>query len=101
MGTVTGVALSTFRGRVWAKPGARRPGVGGAHGEPAALIVRVSAPAADGAANAAVVAALAEALGVGRKKVVIVGGRRARLKHIEIADPPPEIESAWRDLLQA
>lgn len=101
IGTLAGVTASTFRGRVWAKPGARRPGAGGAYGEPAALIVRVSAPAADGAANAAVVDTLAAALGVGRNQVVIVRGRRARLKHVDISDPPPGIGSRWRDLLWA
>jgi uncharacterized protein YggU (UPF0235/DUF167 family) len=69
---------------VWAKPGSKRPGVGGRHG--AALVVAVSARAVDGAANDAIVAALADALNVGKREVRIVRGHAGRAKRIEIPD---------------
>jgi uncharacterized protein YggU (UPF0235/DUF167 family) len=58
----------------WARDAAGRP----------VLKLRVAAAAADGAANAAVVALLAKALGAPRSKVTIVRGQTARLKQIEV-----------------
>ena len=46
--------------------------------------VRVHAKAVDGAANDAIVTALAKALGIGRSAVTIVRGHRSRLKHVAI-----------------
>ena len=46
--------------------------------------VRVSSPPADGRANAAVVALLATRLGLPKRAVAIVRGRRARLKRVAI-----------------
>jgi uncharacterized protein YggU (UPF0235/DUF167 family) len=73
-------------------PGAREPGIGGTVAVPSgalstgrALEVRVAARAADGAANAAVVAALADALGVPKRAVTIVSGAASRLKRLHIA----------------
>lgn len=48
------------------------------------LRLRVSAPPQDGRANAAVIALLAEALGVRRSAVTIAGGHAAPHKRIEI-----------------
>jgi len=48
------------------------------------LQLRVAAAAADGAANAAVVVLLAEALGRPKSAVRIVRGQAARLKQIEV-----------------
>ncbi len=48
------------------------------------LSVRVCAPPVDGAANAAVTALLAEALGVAPSRVRVVRGQRGRDKVVEI-----------------
>ena len=50
----------------------------------AVLKVRVAAPPVDGAANAALVALLAKALGVPKSAVTIAAGQGARLKTVEI-----------------
>ncbi|MSW94651.1 MAG: DUF167 domain-containing protein [Actinobacteria bacterium] len=66
------------------KPGASRVSVGGAYGEPAALIVAVHAQPVDGQANAAVVAALAAALNVRKAEISVVAGQTGRTKIIAI-----------------
>ncbi|HNE74730.1 MAG TPA: DUF167 domain-containing protein, partial [Microthrixaceae bacterium] len=48
------------------------------------LAVRVSAPPVDGRANEAVRRLLADAFGVARSAVTIVGGHGARRKRVEI-----------------
>jgi uncharacterized protein YggU (UPF0235/DUF167 family) len=75
-------------------PGAREAGIGGTFALPAgrALEVRVAARAADGAANAAVVAALADALGVPKRAVTIVSGAASRLKRLHIAGNPAALK---------
>jgi uncharacterized protein YggU (UPF0235/DUF167 family) len=50
------------------------------------LKVRVAAAAADGAANAAVLALLAKTLGRPKSSLSLVGGQTARVKRVEIAD---------------
>lgn len=72
----------TVRFSVRVQPRASRAGVDGVHGD--ALKVRVHAPPVEGAANAAVVAVLAEALGVARRDVRIVSGESARSKLVEV-----------------
>ncbi|HVU91239.1 MAG TPA: DUF167 domain-containing protein [Jatrophihabitans sp.] len=83
------------------RPGASRTAVGGRYGEDA-LVVAVGERAVDGAANRAVRAALASALGVrpaaveivsgatGRSKIVAVDGDRAALsaRLAELLGPP-------------
>lgn len=49
------------------------------------LIVRVTAPPVDSAANEAVIALLAEMYGVAKSSIRIVAGARSRNKTIEIA----------------
>ena len=63
-------------------PRASRIAVGGMLGE--RLRVAVTAPPVDGAANAAVIDALAEAFGVPRRSVQIVRGETGRRKTVRI-----------------
>ena len=75
------------------RPGASRTRVGGAYGEgpDARLVVAVTARAVDGAATAAVLRALADALGVRPRQVVLVHGTSSRDKLVEIVDPPEDV----------
>ena len=63
-------------------PGARRDEVRIVEG---AVQVRVTAPPADGAANAAVIALLAAALDRPRRELTLLRGATARVKLIAIA----------------
>ena len=69
------------------RPGSARPGVGGE--QAGALVVRVSAPAADGRATEAALAAVAAAFDVRRDAVTLVTGRKSRTKVIEVAGGDP------------
>jgi len=64
-------------------PRARRTEVAGSRGD--ALLVRLAAPPVEGAANDALVAFLAERLGVTRRAVALVSGARSREKRLHIA----------------
>ena len=79
---LTPVAGGT-RLRVRVKPGARKTAIGGAHG--GALKVSVATAAERGKANRAVVALLAEALGLPASAVTIVAGKTSQDKIVEIA----------------
>src|SRR5262249_55401482 len=63
---------------VRAQPGARRNGVQGEQG--GALKVAVTAPPADGRANAALVEVLRDALGLKRSQVELLSGTTSRAK---------------------
>jgi len=63
-------------------PRARRSEVAGLRGD--ALLVRLSAPPVDGAANAALLEFLADALNIPRKQVKLVSGERSRDKTVRI-----------------
>ncbi|HUR50900.1 MAG TPA: DUF167 domain-containing protein [Mycobacteriales bacterium] len=66
------------------KPGYTRTSVGGHHrGE---LVVRVRERAVDGAATAAALKAVAEALGLRSYEVSLVGGTTGRSKVLEVPD---------------
>lgn len=71
-------------------PRAKRTQVGGERD--GRLLVRVPAPPVNGKANAAVVAALADALGVPKRNVEVVGGKTSRDKLVRVvgiaADDP-------------
>lgn len=75
--TATGIRLT-----IHVQPRAKSPGVGGLHGD--ALKVRVGAAPVDGAANEAVVQALAEAFGCAARDVRVVAGASARRKIVEV-----------------
>ena len=66
------------------KPGNSRVRVGGAYGDPAALVITVHAQPVDGAANAAVIAALSTALAVRKADISVVAGHTGRTKIIAI-----------------
>jgi uncharacterized protein (TIGR00251 family) len=66
------------------KPGSKKPGISSEDG---ALVVRVRERAIEGAANAAVSRALAEAYGVSQSAVELVAGTRSRHKRFSIALP--------------
>lgn len=72
-------------------PGASRARVGGTlhNRDPEQVLgVWVSQRAVDGKANEAVLRALADALEVPRRSLRLVSGARARVKIVEVADPP-------------
>lgn len=75
---------------VHVQPGAKRTEVSGVHGE--RLKIRISAPPIEGRANAAVVAFIAEQLGVQRSQVTVARGERSRDKLIAVAAPDCEPE---------
>lgn len=64
------------------QPGARRTGFVGWFGDLPKLAV--AAPPVDGAANEAVIAAIADALGVRARQVRLVGGAASRTKRFEV-----------------
>lgn len=73
----------SVRFAVRVQPRSSRTAIEGVHG--GALKVRLHAPPVDGAANDALVALLADALGVPRRAVRVVAGESARSKVIEVA----------------
>ena len=64
-------------------PRARKTGVAGTRD--GALVVRLSAPPVDGAANAALIAYLSSLLDRPRRDVVIVAGQTSRKKRIAVS----------------
>ena len=75
-------------------PRASRTAVGPSVGK--RLRVAVSAPPVDGAANAAVIEALAEAFGVPRRAVEIVRGQTGRRKTVRLAGASAELLARLR-----
>ena len=65
------------------QPGARRSEIAGLHGD--RLKVRIAAPALDGRANDALVAFIAQQLGVPKVRVAVVKGERSRDKLIAVS----------------
>jgi uncharacterized protein (TIGR00251 family) len=63
-------------------PRASRPGLAGMRD--GALLVRLSAPPVEGAANAELIQVLAKALDVPKRQVTIVAGERGRLKRVRV-----------------
>jgi uncharacterized protein len=73
--------MATLNVRV--TPRAGRTAIAGRRGD--AVLVRLAAAPVDGAANDALVAAIADAFGVSRRQVTILSGHKSRDKRIEIA----------------
>jgi uncharacterized protein YggU (UPF0235/DUF167 family) len=81
-------------------PGASRARVGGWRAEPGherVLGVWVMQRAVDGKATQAALDAVADGLGVRRRSVRLVTGARARVKVVEICDPPPDLDGRLRN----
>ena len=78
------------------RPGASRTRVGGAYAD--ALVVAVGAPAVDGRANEAVVAAVADAFGLRSRDVRLVRGDRSRTKVLELTGDRAVLERRFEEL---
>lgn len=63
-------------------PRASRDAIGGTHD--GALRVRITAPPVEGKANAAIVKALAKALGVPMRAVTLVSGETSKTKRVQV-----------------
>lgn len=79
---------------VRAHPGASRAGV---DWDGAVLHVRVTARAAEGAANRALIQVVADALGVRRSAVSLVMGKRSRDKVVEVSGLDPTSLDSLRE----
>ena len=79
---------ASVRLAVRVKPGAARAGVGGSYGDAGALVVAVTERAVDGRATAAVLRAVAVALGVRKSAVTLLTGAASRDKVLLVTDPP-------------
>ena len=64
------------------QPGAKKTEVAGEHGD--ALKIRLAAPPVDGKANAALLAFIAERLGVAKSAVTLKSGQTSRRKVVEV-----------------
>jgi uncharacterized protein (TIGR00251 family) len=80
-------------------PRAKRPAVGGCHGD--ALRVAVTAPPADGLANAACVRELAGALGVKKSEVELDSGSKGRRKRVRVIGSSTELSARLGELASA
>jgi uncharacterized protein (TIGR00251 family) len=72
----------------------------GADGRPV-LRARVSAPPADGEANAALLALLARAFGVARRDLAIEAGAASRAKRVRVTGDPAALAAALARALEA
>lgn len=92
-----------MRIRVRVRPGASRTAVGGAYDDGdasgPALVVRVAARPVDGAANAAVRAAVAEAFGLRPRDVHLVAGHQGRLKVLDVDGDHDALRARLAELL--
>lgn len=95
-----GPARSRLLVAVRVKPGASRAVVGGRYDGPGgpALVVAVGTRAVDGMATEAVQRAVAVALGVRRRQVILIRGRTSRDKVLAVDDAPAEAASRVAEL---
>ena len=78
------------------QPGAKKTEVAGEHGD--ALKIRLAAPPVDGKANAALIAFVADRLGVAKSTVTLKSGQTSRRKVLEVAGAPADIKQRlWLD----
>lgn len=84
--------MEEVRIAVRVKPGSARARVGGSYGPDGALVVSVNAPPVDGAANAAVIEAVAKAVGLRRGAVRVLSGHSARNKVLALDVPDDAVE---------
>ena len=82
------MAAPRTRVRLRVSPGSRTAGIAGRHGD--AWKVRVTAPAQNGRANAAVVRLLAETFRLPRTSVRLLSGHGAREKIVELSGIGPD-----------
>ena len=75
-------------------PRAGKSGIAGTRD--GALLVRLSAPPVEGAANAELIEVLAKTLGLPKRAVTLVSGERSRLKRVRVAGVT--VEDARRKL---
>jgi uncharacterized protein (TIGR00251 family) len=72
------------------QPGAKKTEVAGEHGD--ALKIRLAAPPVDGKANAALIAFVADRLGLAKAAVSLKSGHSSRRKVLEVSAAPPDTE---------
>lgn len=73
------------------QPGASKSGIAGRHGD--ALKVRIQAPPVEGAANAALLAFIAQALGLAPREVKLLRGEKSRQKTLWVALTPEAVQA--------
>jgi uncharacterized protein len=83
------------------RPGASRTAVGGRYGEDDVLVVAVSAPAVDGLATDAVLAAVAAAFGLRPRQVELVSGATNRTKVLRLDGDASSLAERRDALLRA
>jgi len=71
------------------QPGAKKTEVSGLYGD--ALKIRLAAPPVDGKANAALIAFVAERLGLAKALVRLKSGQTSRRKVLEISGTVPDL----------
>jgi hypothetical protein len=79
--------MGEVRIAVRVRPGTSRSRVGGSYGDTGQLVVAVNAPPVDGAANEAVMKAVAAALGLRPGRVSVVSGHTSRSKVLALDVP--------------
>jgi uncharacterized protein (TIGR00251 family) len=92
-----------FRVTVRVKPGASRTAVGGRWGDSAQgeqLVVAVNAPPVDGAANMAVITAVAKEFGLRRGDIRLISGATGRSKVLELNGDSETLRRRLLELLQ-
>ena len=78
------------------QPGAKKTEVAGEHGD--ALKIRLAAPPVDGKANVALIAFVADRLGVAKSAVSLKSGQTSRRKVLEVTGAPADTKQRlWQN----